>query len=476
MGKNMKSNSLISTIVLPLAIFSAAVAGDRTDIRAVGMGRTMNASSRGVDALGINPANIALPDGGRFTLNLVPVGVRISTDILNYGLYQDYFTGVPDSTGNRVKRFLTDADKQNILSQMPDFPENRVEAEMMWLGFTFQNPIFGGIGFSMTEHIGMTSTLSKDFFRRAFFGLDENGDAFNFDGTQISAWWYRSYNISYARRLPVKIKFLKDLYAGIGIKFVQGFGIFQVLRQKSSFSIYPDSTGTQYNLNGNIDYLATRAGIDLFNNNNDSTNSSFSPFPQPVGTGTGFDIGFSGELFNGIRLAMSVTDIGKITWDKNVLENVGMGEFSFQNDFSALGDTIKNLTRGEPRPGPAFTTSLPTALRLGASMELHQLPFVRKTFASPSLVAIDYTQGLNESLGNTTNPRFSLGMEYRPVSVLPLRTGWVFGGGDKVRWAAGFGIDLYNFSMDFATDSFTTLLTPRSFQMASFSFGMKVRV
>lgn len=471
----MRSNSFILSIVLPLAVFSAAIAGDRTDIRAVGMGRTMNATSLGVDALDINPANIAIPEGGRFTLNLAPVGVRVSTDFLDYGMYQDYFTGVQDSTGKRVKRFLTDADKQNILAQIPDFADNRVEAEIMMGGFSFHNPVFGGIGFSITDRIGTTSTLSKDFFRRALFDISENGDAFNFAGTQISSWWYRTYNISYARKLPVKIRFLKDLYAGIGVKIVHGFGIFQISRQNSAFRIYPDSVG-QYNVKGNIDYLATHTGVDFFNNNNDSTKASVTPFPQPVGTGTGFDIGFSGELFNGIHLALSVTDIGKITWDKNVLENVGSGEFAFQDNLKALGDSINNLTKGEPRPGLAFSTSLPTALRLGASMQLHQLPFLKKAMSIPLLVAIDYTQGLNESLGNTTKPRFSLGMEYRPVKFLPLRTGWVFGGGDKVRWAFGFGLDFYNFSMDFATDSFTTLLTPRSFQMASFSFGMKVRV
>jgi hypothetical protein len=475
MGKNMRSNSLILSIVLPFAVFSAAIAGDRSNIRGVGMGRTMNATSRGVDALDINPANIALPDGGGFTLNLVSAGARVGTDLVDYGIYQDYFTGVPDSSGKRVKRYLTDADKKNILDQMPDFPENRVAAEGLWPCFTFQNPVFGGIGFSMTDHAGSTSTLTKDFFRQAVFGISENGDAFDFSGTHISAWWYRSYTLSYARKLPVKIRFLNDLYAGIGVKIVQGFGIFQTDRQKSTLSIYPDSTGFQYNLKGNIDYLATHAGVDFFNNN-DSVQVKPTPFPAPAGTGTGFDIGFSGGLLNGMRLALSVTDIGKITWNKNVLENVGVGSIEFTKDLGTVKDSVEKIVKGEPRPGAAFSTSLPTALRLGVSMQLHRLPFLKRTMSIPLLVAIDYTQGLNESLGNTTNPRFSLGMEYRPVWVLPVRTGLEFGGGDKVRWALGFGIDLHSFSLDFATDNFTTVLTPRSFQMVSLSFGMKVRV
>jgi hypothetical protein len=431
----------------------------------------MNASSRGVDALGINPANIAIPDQGNFELNLGPTGVRVSTEVLNYGLYQEYFTGV-DSIGKRWAKRLEPADMDKILSQMPEQPKTRVEVEAM-LGTSFQHPLLGGIGFAIIEHIGTAATLSKDFFRMAAFGLEPGGSVYVFDGTEVSAWWYREYNVSYGRKLPVDVKFLKDLYAGIGIKFIRGYGISQPENQKSSFGNYPDPVNpSQYTLRGTIDFLTTHAGVDFMNGNSDA---SFTLFPDPVGKGTGFDMGLSGELINGVRVALSVTDIGKITWDRNVIESYGSGSINITGATNNLEDTLKSIFKGKTRPGEVFNTYLPTALRLGFATEASNIQ-VLKFLPGKLILAFDYLQGFNESLGNTTKPRFSLGTEYHVFPVLPVRTGLAFGGGDKVRWAFGFGLDLHYVSLDFATDNFGMVFIPKSFQTLSFSFGMKVRV
>jgi hypothetical protein len=466
----MKSNLYTLTIILVLA-FLQAFAGDLSNIRGVGMGRTMNASSRGIDALGVNPANIAIPDQGNFDLNLAPFGMRINTELLNYGLYQEYFTGV-DSVGKRWAKRLEPADRDKILSQMPDLPKTRIETEAM-VGASFQHPVIGGIGFAIIEHAGAAITLSKDFFRMAAFGLEPAGSIYIFDGTEASAWWYGEYNISYGRMLPVQIGFLKDLYAGIGLKFIRGYGISQPINQRSSFGNYPDPVNPlQYSIKGNIDFLTTHAGVDYMNENSDA---KFNLFPDPVGKGTGFDIGLSGELFNGVRVALSVIDIGKITWDKNVIESYGSGSMNITGATNNLEDTLKSIFKGKTRPGAAFDTYLPTALRLGFATGASEIP-VLKFLPGKLILAFDYLQGFNESLGNTTKSRFSLGTEYRVFPVLPLRTGLAFGGGDKMRWAFGFGLDLHNFSLDFATDNFGMVFIPKSFQTVSFSFGMKIRV
>ena len=466
----MKSNLYTLTIIL-FSVVLQALAGDLSNIRGVGMGRTMNASSRGIDALGVNPANIAIPDQGNFNLNLAPFGLHVNTELLNYGLYQEYFTGV-DSVGKRWAKRLEPADRDKILSQMPDLPKTRIEAEAM-LGAYFQHPVIGGFGFAIIEHAGAAMTLSKDFFRMAAFGLEPAGSIYIFDGTEASAWWYGEYNVSYGRKLPVHVRFFKDLYAGIGIKFIRGYGISQPINQKSSFGNYPDPVNPlQYTLRGDIDFLTIHSGVDFMNENSDA---KFKLFPDPVGKGTGFDIGLSGELINGVRVALSVTDIGKITWDKNVIESYGSGSMNITGATNNLEDTLKSIFKGKTRPGAAFDTYLPTALMLGFATAASEIP-VLKFLPGKLILAFDYLQGFNESLGNTTKSRFSLGTEYRVFPVLPLRTGLAFGGGDKVRWAFGFGLDLFNFSLDFATDNFGMVFIPKSFQTVSFSFGMKIRV
>ncbi|HTO94863.1 MAG TPA: hypothetical protein VMM80_10805, partial [Bacteroidota bacterium] len=91
--------------ILLLCAAAAARAGDGTNIRGLGMARATTASSRGLDAVGINPANLALPDDAGVEFSLVPVGVGLGSDFLTYGLYNKFFTGVETPTG-RVARNL----------------------------------------------------------------------------------------------------------------------------------------------------------------------------------------------------------------------------------------------------------------------------------------------------------------------------------------------------------------------------------
>jgi hypothetical protein len=100
---------------------------------------------------------------------------------------------------------------------------------------------------------------------------------------------------------------------------------------------------------------------------------------------------------------------------------------------------------------------------------LHYLP-------GNMLMEIDYNQGLNNSLGNSTIPRFSLGTEWRLIPILPLRTGITVGGGDQFRWAFGFGLDVWVMSLDVGTENFGMLFSPKSFSMFSLAAGLKIRV
>jgi hypothetical protein len=92
------------------------------------------------------------------------------------------------------------------------------------------------------------------------------------------------------------------------------------------------------------------------------------------------------------------------------------------------------------------------------------------------LLAIDYNQGLNESMGNSTKPRISAGMEYRIIPLIPLRTGISVGGNDRLRWAFGFGLDFLVVSWDLSTENFGMLFSPKSFNMFSVSTGLRVRL
>ena len=118
--KKVQSNCFVATVVILLALdvvltTTSFAGGDKYSPRLVGMGRAFTAFSRGLDAVGVNPANLALNDrDATITINLAPVGFSIGSDLINLQIYNDYFTGVVDpATGDRVAKFLTDEFKRD---------------------------------------------------------------------------------------------------------------------------------------------------------------------------------------------------------------------------------------------------------------------------------------------------------------------------------------------------------------------------
>jgi len=84
------------SLLLAVALYGTGLltAGERTDIQGMGMARTFTASTRGLDAVGINPANLRVGQDGVLTFGLLPVGLHVGSDFMTYELYQKYFTGV----------------------------------------------------------------------------------------------------------------------------------------------------------------------------------------------------------------------------------------------------------------------------------------------------------------------------------------------------------------------------------------------
>jgi hypothetical protein len=474
----MKTIKLISIFVLVIALVQTASASDRVSLRTLGMGRAAVAASRGIDAIGVNPANIAIPYIGHFNLSLMNSSFRISTELFTYDIYQKYFTGRDsiDANGKKTRAAypLTEQDKNDIRSQLPDNGVTRINLEEMWVGLSVETALLGGIGFAVIEHAGVNFAFSRDFFDLVYLkGLPSNAK-YVFDGTSFEAWYYREYNISYGRKLPVSIPFLKNLYAGAAVKLIRGSGIFQTVKNNSSIENKTSLSSTDTNkIIGNFNFLAQRAGVDFFNN--DNSNNSFSLMPDPVGKGTGFDIGISAEFFEGFNVGLSITDIGKITWDKNVLQTTGGGLITFSGYTSEIQDSAKHVIKGVNSPGESFSTNLPTVFRIGADAEADKVPFL-KFLPGRLLLSFEYAQGFNESLGNTTKPRVSLGAEYRIIPLIPLRTGFMVGGNDKLRWAFGFGLDFRYLTLDFASDNFGMFFSPKNFNAFSFGFGLKIRV
>jgi hypothetical protein len=462
-----------------LALVSIALAGDRSNVRGTGMARTFVVESRSVDALGINPANLSLDDRLPFTLALPSVGVRVSSQLISYDAYNNYFTGIPDpqNPGKRIQKVLTDQDKRDLLNLFPDNGSTRADVEATFLGMSIQMGGIGSLGFAITDHVGARVDLPKEYLKVFLFGFDALGSSYNFNGTSASAWWWREMNLSYANKLPFSLPILENTYFGVGFKIVHGYGTMVTDHYNGSLTNLVEP-GNQFRLQAAFDFLTKRSGSSVFGTDT-ATNKSkfdFKPFPDPAGKGTGFDIGLNGMIGEKLRIGISITDIGRISWDQNLVETGGSYSATLTDPLDTTQqNALKNGFKGTNHPGSPFTTALPTKLRVGASFQTKDMPIVHY-IPGNLLMEVDYEQGLNSSLGNTTTPRVSIGTEWRLIPILPLRTGITVGGSDQFRWAFGFGLDIWILSIDVGTESFGALFSPRSFSMASVAAGLRMRL
>jgi hypothetical protein len=449
-----------------LAVLSLhAQGGNRSNIVGLGMARTSTVSSRGVDAIGINPANLAAPESPGFSLTALPFGVRLGTDFLDYGLYRQYLTGVSTDSGT-VGYYLTDQDKEKILSGFSS-GVGRIngDMDMKLVSVSFYGSGFGGLGLGISERIGAKGALSRDYLRFLFYG-NSSGETFTFTNTEVRAWWLREYSLSYA--LCFENAFgLNVLALGLTTKYVAGFGYFDFEQVNTSFT-----TSSQDVVTGHAEYLSHRAGTDFLSS---GTGSSFTPFPAPAGTGWGFDFGMHAKVNNFLSLGLSVTDVGSLQWTRNARERRANGDFTIDDAFSkAQQDSLDNLVKGIDQKVGGFGTPLPTAVHIGFALQLGQSEF------APSLpnvlMAFDYDQGFNEMPGNSTKPRFSVGMELRLFSWFPLRSGVSIGGADQGSWGFGLGWHIGPVALDAATEDLLSLLQPNQASKVSAGIGMQFRL
>ncbi len=470
--KKVQANCFVATVVILLALdvvlpTTSFAGGDKYSPRLVGMGRAFTAFSRGLDAVGVNPANLALNDrDATVTINLVPIGFSIGSDLINLQIYNDFFTGVDDGKGNRISKILTDEDKDKILELFPSgIAHTQMRFETAPIGISVQA---GNFGFAIVPSVytALNLDLDKSYLEFPLRGYPA-GKSYNFDNTAINGQSVAEVNFSFAYLLPVEFPFISDIAVGVGVKYLQGLAFFATDHYKAS--ITPEVSNDPGNIqnNGaiiaNFDFLQWIARVDEKD-------------PKPAGTGLGFDVGVSMKLMDNIQFAASVTDIGKIKWDKNTKAIIGNASLRL----ASAGDPenqqkLKDAFKGKTIDTTGFEFALPTAVNVGAAIQMDDMfdviPF-------RWLVAVDGHFGLNEIGGNTKLPQFSIGTELDPVAGwLPLRTGIIIGGRERFAWSAGFGLHFANtFDIDFATQSIALLTNPGTFRMGSFTMGMRLRL
>lgn len=485
-------------IIVLIALFAAPLvavhAQQISSARITSLAGLSTAVSTDIDAIGTNPANLMAVSRGTVVVEFIPLTITTGSDFFNLNLYNQYFTGQTDSTGATVGKFFTQQDKQNILNAFPGGIGNlRTDLNVRDFGLSIRL-LNVALGFSVDDRVGVRTSIPSSPFSLVLNGLPW-GSTLSLNGLALESYWYRTYNADFAMRLPDILAIPKPIASsfevGIGLKYVTGlsYGLINV----TNSSIYVDSANQAYSYNVNMGVNSTRAGLisRVISKSSKSavgdTNVNFNPF-SPQGTGLGIDLGVTAKVMRYFKVGISLTDIGSISWTKDVINTNGADtSFSFagfspaqtgvpgsKSNLDSLNDAFKDYFKNKDSVGSNLTTSLPTKLNIGVAVQIDDL---LPKFPGQLVLAVDYHQGLNNEFNNSTKPELDLGTEWRPIYVFPLRTGISIGGAYGFRWAAGFGFNLVDWDFDIGVGTLNAVVDPAAAKNISFTLSiLKFRI
>ncbi len=450
--------------ILKWLVFSAAPVltcvaegGEQPNIRGMGMARTSVANALGLDAVGTNPANLALLEGGAMSLTVLPMGMYVESDFFTYDLYSRYLK-------NRTPLLdLPESDKANLLQSFQSaVGHSRAEAMARLFGITLRINSTGNIAFTVDYGLLAAADIPREYARLLLYG-NTPGSAFNVEGLAVQGFWARTYALSFGQRLPHP-SFLEWLAGGVSVKLIQGYGYYEVERGAASLRTSADGS-----VSGAVAWHARWVTANSLSRPLDNL------FQNPAGYGFGLDVGLSGGVTEYLTFGVSLTNIGSIQWSAQVAErSVDSVMTIVEPDvFKSVFTMFKSSA--DAHAGRSFSSSLPGMVRIGIATHVDKLsgPGV---FPGELLFGLEYAQSVGRRSVLSDEPRFSFGLEYKPVRWLPLRTGVSLGGRSGSHIALGFGFSFRAFDFDVATEDLLWLFEGSQYSTGSVGLGMRVRV
>ena len=380
-------------------------------------------------AIGINPANLGWSpkyEGKKITLSLLEGSYSAFSGALTKPELKQAILNYSSSDT------LTNAEK---IQAAQDFIEEglALNADVMALGFAVNLGKAGGLAFMVRDRFQWYSIANETTSQIMFMGynapyfdttvVNANNDTVGFsrnpklfseilDGSKFKLSWYREFALSYGKQFIDGESF--KLYAGAGVKYISGLAYMDIESDNGDFKAFSALTP-----GFNINYGAAASS-------NPSTVTQSGNLPNSVGSGMGFDFGLSAEIGEKLKVGMSVTDIGSITWDGNVyqaaddtlisLQSAGFNSYNlFMEAENFVGENGVFTWSGIS----SVKTNLPTKLRLGASYELIE---------DKLNMGVDIVSPMNQVSGNFEKMLIAYGLDFKVLKWATISAGFYSGG------------------------------------------------
>jgi hypothetical protein len=363
----------------------------QSPVRAWGMGGAGAASSRGLEAVTCNPANLAFSAGS--TIGLAGATVSAQNNALSLDRYNE-ITGA----------YLDDAAKSQLMSDIPEGGMS-LDADVNASALGFQ---FGSFALSASA-VGLgNGNLDKDYFDLVLHG-NQVGQTIDFSNTWGEGHALGAATVSFGQRLATIGG--ASLAAGVNLRYLQGI-----------YEMHVESAGGT--LTTGMDEITADAHV--------------STMSAEGGQGYGVDVGLALQTPGGLALGLALMNAqGTIEWNRNVEYRdyrVSAADINMLNsDLDASVADADTVYAGE-----AYTTELPRAARLGASAVVGRF-----------VLAADWVQGFEDRGLTSTDPRVMAGVECR-FGFLQPRFGAATGGVQGNSASVGLGLNLGPWHIDAA--------------------------
>jgi len=429
-------------ILIPVILATGAQAQlEQSSFGATGRGGTATSFVTDYQALGINPANLGFQTKYAFSLGIAELGYGIYSE----ALVKDDVRAILFNNEDSITAAQSEVLAQAFLNEGIQF-----NVDVMAVGFSLRVPKFGTLAFSVTGHAAYNSKFDGEAANIIFEGYDYAGyfDTVIVTPTEIYGVAYEplslselfgdsefkfdvntSFNFGYGLKLFGSEETI-SAYAGIGFKYILGYGY---------LDMHSDgSTITGISALG-LDILDLEAGI---------TSPITASAAEPVGRGTGWDFGFSLKIRDALTASASIVDIGKMKYTANVLQindfvldTVSFSGVTSTDPIQIISDMLNEQDLIEYSGLSEFEVSLPTKLRLGASLKINDLLDV----------GLDAVFPMNEVAGAIETPVIGVGAQLTLFEILNLSAGLSAGGGYAYNVPAGIGLDFKIWEIGVAT-------------------------
>ncbi len=414
-----------------------------------GKGGAANGLVKDWECIGINPANLGWKKNHDFSMSFLIGGLSVQSRALDYDQLKNAITHPGDT--------FSKADKKVFADLFTCQDGLNMQTNLDWLTFSFKVPKLGGFAMNVRDRSFGHVTLSKNGADVLFNGVNAAifKDTMNFvknistlfDGTKVGYMHYREMNLSYGTKLfgigGTKDSSAVSVYTGFGFKYLWGLGDFDM--------VVEDGVLTGHSA------LSSKSGVQYDSIKDFHPENSVSA----VGGGTAWDVGM-GIGIGKMKITFSAVDMGKITWDKNVLvaddtllPKPSQFNYGGINSWDMSGQSSNLFNKKgliKFKPGPAYSTQLLSKLRMGIGFE----------FSKRFQVGADLVMPMSKNPSNLENAFFALGMELELATNLSFSIG--VAGNSNYGASMPFGLKLGHFfkimEVRVATNDLLTYISP----------------